>query len=106
MVPDDIKIGDSIYITYFEIGIISKFTYIGDGCFNTFNGSVSLIDLSKVHYSLSEEQAKCKLFQYKLNLMQRELDSYTNKVMQTKKSIDNLHNEFGYLKNKFPEEFI
>lgn len=103
---DNIKIGDSVFVNYFALGIISKFTYIGDGFFKSTGGSLSNLKLSKIKYSLSEEEAKYKLFQYKLSQLHQILDGHTKKAMQTKESIDALHNEFIYLKNKFPEEFI
>lgn len=35
---DKIKIGDSVFVNYFALGIISKYTYTGDGYFVSTSG--------------------------------------------------------------------
>lgn len=108
MVPQFIKIGDTIYINLFGANTINKYIYLGDGHFTCGHTNTILknLDLATIPFSFSEDSAKCKAYLYKLNKLQKLLDEYVRKTKETEMSIDMLNEEFKYLKINYPEEFI
>lgn len=108
MVPDSFKPGMMIYVNMHALDFIGKLEHIGDGKFVSDKGVEDLNNLNwnEMSYSFSEDQAKCKSYLYKLNQLQKQLDEETKQALKTKLHLDALNKKFGYLMEKYPEEFI
>jgi len=103
----DVKIGQSIYII--GIDTIRHFKYINNGKYQEVDAEAYEFE-SKKHLELeifeSEDEAKIKYYKDKIDICSRHIMEFQKEITKDENKIKKINNEFGYLKDKYPENFI
>lgn len=103
----DLQPNQDVFFYMPRMGVVLRYTYKHDKTFETAHGNlVELTDEQLGAAFQTEEHAHITVYKESAKQLKKQIDEYEDILRIANRNLNELDKKYGYLINKYPEDFV